>query len=116
MPKPKMLGLSTHPVVEVTLEIVFSKETKTMIVVLTYARNECYTHATDKDVKGVTVDHQKREWTYETVTRKWGEMRHCGWGCRYGVIGVYDLNDITHVNSMIYHAKEATECPSSEDD
>ena len=79
------------------------------LVFLIYASNNCYVKVTRKMPKEVIVDFKKRVWRYEKREYSIGnDMRHCERSARYGVIGVYDINEIAHIDSMVHHAIEAT--------
>ena len=50
----------------------------------------------------------QREYDFRTVIKKIGEMVRMNYGCRYGVIGVYDRTEIDHLNRMVSDNREAT--------
>jgi len=88
------------------------------LVVLMYASNSCYTTlvgADDPKVSEakVTIDAKAGTWTgqdpsyYAVVTRPIGTSRYCDHRSRWGVIGVYDRTNLTHLNQMISTAREA---------
>lgn len=88
------------------------------LVVLMYARNECYTNVVDakealSEYPGLSVDLKKGKWSYVRGSKLWedveiGRSIDHEYGCRGGVIGVYDRTRTEQLNSMVHHAREAT--------
>lgn len=78
------------------------------LVFLIYAINNCYVKITRKKPKGVTINLQKKTWYYKNREYNIGNMRHCERYAKYGIIGVYDVNKINHLDNMAHHAIEAT--------
>ena len=89
------------------------------LVVLEYSDNSCYTNvlslegAEKKYGPSFSVDIKKKTWSFhvpyeENTARKIGSMRHVKYGCRGGIIGVYDIDDMNQLNWMLDHSKEAT--------
>lgn len=77
---------------------------------LMFADNSAYCSVVENTPNGITTDLEKKTWQYKLpgfqTTKSIGSSRYLGeW--RGGVIGVYDLDDIKHVNSMIHAAIEA---------
>ena len=57
---------------------------------------------------------ENETWTFDGKKFRIGtEMRDCEYGCRWGVIGVYDRTNINHIRNMVYGAKEAVSDPST---
>lgn len=77
------------------------------LVFLIYASNNCYVEIVKKIPNNITVDVRKRTWSYNKKIYNIGEMRYCEHS-RYGIIGVYDMGDIAHINNIAHHAIEAT--------
>lgn len=80
------------------------------LVILIYASNTCHTKVVDirAPIDGLSVDSDENTWTFDKKTFTIGEIRHCEYGCRWGVIGVYNRNNLNHLNSMVRHAQIAT--------
>lgn len=76
---------------------------------LVFASNTAHLSVTDKKPDDVTISPDKKKWrTSNGVHNQWekiGEHRYVG--DRYGAIGVYDLDKISHVNMMVYGATKA---------
>jgi hypothetical protein len=89
------------------------------LIILKYADNNAYTTVVKlvgyKD-KYFSIDITHGNWVYDGKTYNIGEPRYCEWGCHWGVIGVYDRTNITHLNRMISLSKEATAEPHYSDD
>ena len=63
--------------------------------------------------KGVCLDLEKKTWIFHEEERKIGESRLIPSYVDDSVIGVYNKNQIRHLNSMIYAVREeATKLPS----
>ncbi len=88
------------------------------LVVLMYSPNVCYTKVVEfreNKIKGLTVDIEKGVWSYRglenllinTVNISIGCSR-CTLDSRYGVIGVYDRENINHLGNMVSNGIEAT--------
>lgn len=79
------------------------------LVYLVFASNTAYLSVVDKKPKDVTISPDTKKWrTNNGVHDQWekiGEHRYVG--DRYGTIGVYDLDKISHANMMVYGATEA---------
>ena len=85
------------------------------LVVLQYSPNICYTQVLAlKNVKHENyVDVMRGLWSFDD----WhnvaiGESRSLyldGSKMKYGIIGVYDRTDISHLDAMVYAAKKFTE-------
>ena len=80
------------------------------LVYLMFSSNTCYCNVVEATPEGVTVDLEKKTWRYKYAELQ--QYEHIGRGryvrnSRHGVIGVYDLNNIGHVNLMVYNALEA---------
>ena len=77
---------------------------------LVFASNTAYTKVVDEAPEGVKVDLVEGTWLwnskYKEPLRKIGEKRYLGEG-KSGIIGVYDLDDIKQVNSMVHDAVES---------
>ena len=88
------------------------------LVFLAYSSNTCYTQLSEGDEpKGCSVDLEKGVWTFGGGVFQIGmEMRHCDWGCYWGVIGVYDRSNLEHLKNLLYHSREAVRGPSRLDD
>jgi hypothetical protein len=69
-------------------------------VILTFASNTCYPDLVTK-LKGVDVNFEKKEWTFENRTYKFAQSRYIDWGCQYGPISVYNKQDTAHLKSML---------------
>lgn len=84
------------------------------LVFLAYSANSCYTHLSEGEApKGCMVDLEKGTWTFDRKVFPIGtQMRRCEWGCKWGVIGVYDRSNFEHLKGLIYHAREAVRGPS----
>lgn len=81
------------------------------LVFLQFASNTCYVKVVEEPPEGVTVDTQQGVWTYvhaskQFMPKKIGEGRYLE-NNRFGVIGVYDRDNIAHLNSMARDAIEA---------
>lgn len=97
------------------------------LVVLVYADNTLYTrvfppdhpevqkhHVIIYENEGIwSAPHNSDSGMLRQIPRI-GEKRYIAWGCRYGAIGVYDCTNLEHLNSMLCHAKEATDPPPSQ--
>jgi len=80
------------------------------LVILMYASNTCYTTVQKTEPRlpeGLEIDLDTCSWKFDNRRYTIGEMRHCECGCRWGVIGVYNRQDIAHLNAMVYHGNEA---------
>jgi hypothetical protein len=81
------------------------------LVVLLYADNIYYTTVRSAEPhlpEGLTIDLDTCSWKFDGREYHIGHMRHCEYGCRWGVIGVYDRTKIEHLNNMLHHSREAT--------
>ena len=85
------------------------------LVVLMYSDSGCCHKLTDKAIPGLTIDLENEQWSYRrpagefptgATTRKIGEYNHSMKFCSRGVIGVYDKNNIQHLNAMLRHWQE----------
>lgn len=96
--------------------------TRSNLVVLIYADNNCYTSVVLPDDPRVEssrarIDEQNGVWSAphnsdpakSRQTQEIGEMRYFERGSRHGVIGVYDRTDIQHLNAMVSAAQQATD-------
>jgi hypothetical protein len=89
--------------------MVFKRED---LVVLQYASNNCYVSVTEIDgnnqeLDSLVLDLEKGLWSYRNYRDKQiGDSRLCS-EQRFGVIGVYDRTNITHLNSMVNAVKDA---------
>ena len=82
------------------------------LVILMYTSNTCYTivSSTIPNIpEGLQIDLDTCTWTFDGKRYQIGGMRRCEYGCRWGVIGVYDRQNIQHLDAMVHHSKEATE-------
>jgi hypothetical protein len=70
-------------------------------VILTFASNTCYPNLVTK-LKGVDVNFEKKEWTFENRTYKFAQSRYINRGCQYGPISVYDKQEIGDLKSMLF--------------
>jgi hypothetical protein len=95
------------------------------VIVLQYASNTCYTNVVkleDAKIKGLKVDLDKGVWSFEGCKNiPVGNSRrayphNCGSQHESGIIGIYDKENIEHLNSMAFHVKEATEKPCFSED
>lgn len=76
---------------------------------LMFADNSAYCKVTDISPKTVTVDQEEKTWRCDVWSP---QARPIGSSCyishsRAGIIGVYDIDNISHVNSMVHAAIEA---------
>jgi hypothetical protein len=92
------------------------------LVVLQYNSNNCYTDVTKLDINNLpggvlSVDPSEGTWQaknarlghWPTVNLRIGvDVRRCDDTRRFGVIGIYDCTNVTHLGKMISDAKEAT--------
>lgn len=81
------------------------------LVILVYASNTCYTTVRSAEQnlpEGLEIDLDTCIWKFDGTEYQIGQMRRCEYGCRWGVIGVYDRQKIDHLNAMVHHSKEAT--------
>lgn len=81
------------------------------LAILMYATNECHTTIRDAEPKlpdGLSIDLDTCTWTFDGKRYQIGEMRHCEYGCRWGVIGVFNRHDTDHLDRMVRCGKEAT--------
>lgn len=81
------------------------------LVVLVYASNICCTTVRSAEPnlpEGLEIDLDTNSWKFDGKKYQIGEMRRCEYGCRGGVIGVYDRQKIDHLNAMIHASKDAT--------
>lgn len=80
------------------------------LVYLIFADNTAYCRVAEEAPKGVTVDLKAGTWEYAHEEfrrpRRIGESRYLG-RFRRGVIGVYDLDNMTHVSAMVHAAVES---------
>ena len=90
------------------------------LVVLQYASNNCYVRVVDLTQasigsSSVSVDLQKSVWNYrEWKDKRIGEARFLhSHENRFGVIGVYDKTNTTHLSSMVDSAIDAVRSRSS---
>jgi hypothetical protein len=71
---------------------------------LVFAGNPCYCNVVEEAPKGVTVDVQNMTWRYEYAEFEQEELighnRYLG-KSRGGVIGVYDLDSVVDIVSMV---------------
>ncbi|MEK7154344.1 MAG: hypothetical protein AAB792_02195 [Patescibacteria group bacterium] len=62
--------------------------------------------------RGCTLNLENKTWEFDGKRFKIGtEERYCEYGCRWGVIGVYDRTNIHHIRNMVYDAKKAVSGP-----
>lgn len=76
---------------------------------LVFASNECYCRVVDTPPPSVTVDTEKKTWrckVWSNSDRPIGQSRYTRRD-KGGIIGVYDLDDIKQVDSMVSAAIEA---------
>ncbi len=93
------------------------------LVVLSYSGNTCYTKLKELNIDNLPahverVDLENGVWMFrsplERGTYKIGtESRICEYGCRFGVIGIYDRTNIAHLKNMFCATHEAVRTPSS---
>jgi hypothetical protein len=82
------------------------------IVYLIFAPNAAYNQVVEEKPKNVQVDEKKGTWTWKggafdaPQKRKIGEPRYLG-DRRFGVIGVYDADNLQHLGSMVHAAVES---------
>ena len=68
-----------------------------------------------KEDKNLTLSEDNETWKYQTKDPRMSQvqfkngakMRHCLHYQRHGVIGVYDKTQVTHLDQMVYHGREA---------
>ncbi|MDB5244823.1 MAG: hypothetical protein JWN18_693 [Parcubacteria group bacterium] len=81
------------------------------IAYLVFCSNSCYNEVLTEAPKDVSIDSEKGEWTYardrQFTPCKIGQGRHIQYGSKYGIIGVYDLDDLEQVNTMVRNAVES---------
>jgi hypothetical protein len=87
-----------------------------MIIALIYAGNGRTKVVLAEGVKDLVINAAKGTWVYEGKKRKFAESRYCEWGCQYGVISVYDSDNLGHLDTMIYASEDATRDPNVFDD
>ena len=83
---------------------------------LVFAQNSAYCNVLESPPPGVTVDLNNGTWrceTYSKIDRPIGVKRYVGH--RAGIIGVYDLDNLDQVNSMVRDAVEVQRHASSFD-
>jgi hypothetical protein len=80
------------------------------LVFLAYG-SDSYINLREEAPQNTEVDAEKGTWCFDGKTWKIGECRHCPWGFRWGIIGVYDRTNLAHLNQMIHDARKATETP-----
>lgn len=91
------------------------------LVVLQYSSNSCVTEVVDFDPEDLPVgvaelDAEKGKWTsdkngYNPGTRVLEigiGTRKCDFGCRFGVIGLYDRTSTEHLDRMVRASQDAT--------
>lgn len=86
------------------------------LIILVYASNKCYTtvRSTEQNlVDGLEIDLDTCSWKFDGRRYQIGEMRRCEYGCQWGVIGIYDRQDIQHLDAMVRHSNEALRPPVS---
>ena len=80
------------------------------LVYLALADNTAYCKVVEEAPKGVTVNLEQGTWEYAHEefrrARRIGEHRYLG-RFRHGVIGVYDLDNMSHVSAMVHAAIES---------
>ncbi|TSC64222.1 MAG: hypothetical protein G01um101491_337 [Parcubacteria group bacterium Gr01-1014_91] len=84
------------------------------IVCLVFATNSAYVNVVEVPPKGVEVFPDKGIWKWPGVyppdgtrtTLKIGESRYAR-NSRSGIIGVYDVDNLKHLDSMVHDAVES---------
>ena len=88
------------------------------IVFLVFAPNTAYVSVVKRVPKGVKVSPDKKTWTWQSPfsepPRRIGESRYIG-DNRYGIIGVYDLDEHRQIDMMVHDAVESQRDHSHED-
>lgn len=85
------------------------------LAVLKYADNTCYVQTISaKDTMEVygelfEIDIANRTWRFGRQIFKIGRRRDCERGSRGGVIGVYNMFSMSHLDSMVHAATAAVE-------
>lgn len=80
------------------------------LVILTYADNTNTTMVRDSEPNlpdGLRIDLDTCTWIFDEKRYHIGQMRRCEQGCRWGVIGVYNRQNIQHLSYMLHHSHEA---------
>ena len=80
-----------------------------------YCSNTCYVRLLEgKEPEGYLIDLEEGIWTYQEKVFQIGtEMRYCEWGCREGVIGIYDRSNLGHLKNLLCHAFMAVRSPAT---
>ena len=76
-------------------------------VFLQFAPNAAYCQVVEKTPAGVTIDADGSTWRFEKRQYKIGESRYIEQGRKRGVIGVYDADNIEHLDHMVHAALES---------
>lgn len=84
------------------------------IVCLVFAPNSAYVNVVERPPEGVEVFPDKGIWKWSGMyppdgtrtTLKIGESRYVR-NCRIGIIGVYDVDNLKHVDRMVHDAVES---------
>ena len=93
---------------------------KENLVALVGKSNSTHTHVvsiSNPDTEGLKINLKKQTWKYKQETREYniGDLgingRRAGRTGEHvdGVVGVYDRTNITHLQTMIYHARAVIE-------
>lgn len=100
---------------------------KENIIVLCYSQNSCCTSVvkltdSEKQFSNLELDLSNNKWRFKdgeyNNNQFWniGRCRYVANGKHFGVIGLYDMTNLEHLNMMAAHSQSATSEPSYGDD
>jgi hypothetical protein len=80
---------------------VSTKDQNKPYVILTFGNNNSYPSLVT-NLKGVDVDYENKQWSFQGRTYPFAKKRYIQHGCLYGPISVYDRESISQLKSMLF--------------